>query len=198
MLARLDVATADYHPGHDRRWRRFLDRRVTRDDYASMLGRTYGLEAPFEAACSYTPGVSAIVELRGRWRSGLLAQDLLALGSTPARITSLKCAVITPFQHALEALGWLYVIERPTLLFADVRAKLVGHHVDLDRATTYLRAFEHVANRRRAELGIAMDRAASDKAADRLFAAARDAFAFARRWYDGDHHELHVVHDATA
>src|SRR5207248_11578004 len=98
MLARLDVATVEHHPQHDGQWQRFLDQRFTRDDYASFLAATYGLEAPFEAACSYTPGLSAIVDLRGRWRSGLIAQDLLALGWAPLDVTSLRCATILPFQ----------------------------------------------------------------------------------------------------
>ena len=82
-LALLDRETRPLHAEADRGWGRLLhDGSTTRDDYFQQLAMTYGFEWSYEAACSYTPGVGQAIDLRGRWRSGLIAQDLLTLGCT--------------------------------------------------------------------------------------------------------------------
>ena len=193
MLARLDLATADLHRPCERQWRRFLDEHGTLADYMSVLARTYGLEAPFEAACSYTRGFADIVDPRGRWRSGLIAQDLLALGWGAAGITSIRCAPITPFQDVTHALAWLYAVERPAALYPLVREKLEYRHADVQRATHYLAAFERIASRRHAELGTALDQlATSEIEVERVLAAATEAFEFVRDWYESPQVELLV------
>lgn len=99
MLARLDRETSAFHVETDRGWRRLLhDAATTRDDYLHQLTVTYGFESPFEAACSYTPGVAQVIDLRGRWRSGLLAQDLLALGYSSDDIAKIQCSSVGHFK----------------------------------------------------------------------------------------------------
>jgi heme oxygenase len=182
-LAHLDRETAPFHADAGRAWTLLRGTESTRADYARQLAVTYGLEAPFEAACAYTPGLSQVIDLRGRARSGLIAQDLLTLGWTPERITSLNTYRIVPFQDATEALGWIYVIERAAFVYEDVRDALVTRFHDLGRAVMYLGAYEKQMNRRWADLGTALDRVAtSDGARDRVLEAAKDAFEARVEW----------------
>lgn len=184
-LAYLDRESAKFHPEAERCWRHLLDSNdATRDDYAKQLSVTYGFEAPFESACAYTSGLSHVIELRGRARAGLIAQDLLSLGWTPAQITAMHTCSIAPFEDPAEALAWMYVVERPTLRFDDIRHQLTSRFPDLVRATLYLRAYEHQASRRWAELGTALDRlCSSDKIRDRVSVAAADAFEALIAWH---------------
>ena len=183
MLARLDRETGERHTAADRAWKRLLAPDISRDDYVRVLVATYGFEAPYEAACAYTPGLSQVIDLRGRWRSGLIAQDLLVLGWTPEQITNLRCHSVASFQDAAEALGWMYVVERSTLMHVDVREELAGRFVDLGKACSYLGAYEHVTSRRWAELGVALDRfKGSEKVAVRVVEAAHAAFATLDEW----------------
>lgn len=182
-LALLDRDTRAFHTEADRGWQRLLRAsETTRDDYLHQLATAYGFESSFEAACAYTPGVGHAIDLRGRWRSGLIAQDLLTLGCAAHDVEAMRCYSLAPFQDAAEALAWMYVVERPTLLHGEVREELISRFVDLSRATTYLGAYEGAESKRRAELGIALDRlCVSDKVCKRVLDAARGAF---QAWID--------------
>src|SRR4051794_36628851 len=130
-LALLDRETRPLHAEADRGWGRFLhDCSTTRDDYFQQLAMTYGFEWSYEAACSYTPGVGQAIDLRGRWRAGLIAQDLLTLGYTAHDVEANRSYSLAPFQDAAEALAWMYVVERPTLIHEDIRDELVSRFVD--------------------------------------------------------------------
>jgi heme oxygenase len=183
-LALLDRETRTFHAEADRGWARLLrDSSTARDDYLHQLSVAYGFESSYEAACSYTPGVGQAVDLRGRWRSGLIAQDLLTLGCTAHDVEAMRCYSLAPFQDAAEALAWMYVVERPTLIHEDVRDELVSRFVDLARATTYLCAYEGAVSKRRAELGIALDQLCiSDKVCKRVIEAARAGFHALIEW----------------
>ena len=183
-MALLDRETRALHVEVDQGWVRLLrDSSTTRDDYLRQLTVTYGFESAYEAACSYTPGVGHAIDLRGRWRSGLIAQDLLTLGCTAHDVEAMRCYSLAPFQDAAEAWAWMYVVERPTLIHEDVRDELVSRFVDLARATTYLSTYEGVVSKRRAELGIALDQlCVSDKVCKRLIEAARAGFQALIEW----------------
>ena len=184
MLALLDRETRPLHVEADWGWVRLLrDSSTTRDDYLHQLSLTYGFESAYEAACSYTPGVGQAVDLRARWRSGLIAQDLLALGCTAHDVEASRCYSLAPFQDAAEALAWMYVVERLTSIHEEVRDELVSRFVDLARATTYLSAYEGAVSKRRAELGIALDQLCiSDKVCKRVIEAARAGFHALFEW----------------
>lgn len=132
---------------------------------------------------TYTPGLAHAIDLRGRWRSPLIAQDLLALGWKPVEVTHLRCHSVEPFHEVADALGWMYVVERATLFHGDVRDELVDRSPDLWPACAYLSAHQRSAHRRWLELGIAIDHfCTSRRLGERLVAAARDAFASLREW----------------
>jgi len=135
---------------------------------------TYGFELPFELACSHTPDLAQAIDLRGRSRSTLITQDLLALGCSMCEVKAIRYCELAPFQDAAEALAWMYVVERPTLVHGKIREELRSRFVDLSRVTTYLSAFEGNASKRRMELGIALDRlCVSDRVYKRVVQAAR-------------------------
>lgn len=195
VLAQLDRDTRPEHADANRGWLRLVESPdITRDDYVQQLRITYGLEAPYESACAYTPGLAQMIDLRGRWRSGLIAQDLLALGWVPNQLTNVKCYSLAPFQDAAEALGWMYVVEHTTLLHRQVQEELTTRFVDLSRACAYLTAFENVVSRRRAELGVALDRlCTSDRVFDRVLDAAKAAFGASSEWHRANHPGLRSV-----
>lgn len=183
-LVRLNAATRQWHAAVDDSWLELLRPTVTVTDYLGQLVRTYGLVAPFESACRYTPGLARLVDMRRLHRAGLIAQDLLALDLTPAQVSSVPtCPAITMFATTGEALGWLYVIERITLL-AD---GLVRHvHYTLPQvadATLYLETFASQATDYWQTFGRIVDRANEDPGVAReLERAACDAFEIAHRW----------------
>jgi hypothetical protein len=113
MLIQLNLATRDHHVAADAPWLELLVPTVTKRQYIDHLIRVYGFEAPLEAALHYTPGLSALVDLRSRVRSGLIVQDLMRLGMSPGRIAGLGQRFVT-FSSTIEALGWMYVAERAT------------------------------------------------------------------------------------
>src|SRR5262245_12396130 len=97
MLHRLDSETRTHHGDVDTYWLELLAEGVTLDHYKSQLARVYGFEAPLESALAYTPHL-VIPDRRDRARSGLIAQDLLALGVRPSNVTALpQCDQIEPF-----------------------------------------------------------------------------------------------------
>lgn len=183
-LALLDRETRSLHADADRGWHRLLHGSdTTRDDYLHQLTVTYGFELPFEAACAHTPGLSQVIDLRGRSRSTLIAQDLMMLGHTTDDLKAIRCTSVTPFQDAAEALAWLYVVEHPTSLYADLHDELTSRFVDLARETSYLRAYEGTVSKRWSELGIALDQlCVNDKVCKRVTEAARTAFAALIEW----------------
>src|SRR5687768_7558155 len=121
-LLRLDLETRSVQSAAERTWVRVIsDEPASEHDYTRALVRIYGFEAPLEAALAYTPNFEALVDMVGRYRSGLIAQDLLTLGLTPAQVAAIPQCMIAPFAGVTEALGWLYVHERATLCHERVR-----------------------------------------------------------------------------
>jgi heme oxygenase len=84
-LIQLNLATREHHVAADAPWLELLVPTVTRRQYIEHLIKVYGFEAPLEAALRYTPGLSALVDLRSRLRSGLIVQDLMRLGLSAGR-----------------------------------------------------------------------------------------------------------------
>jgi heme oxygenase len=187
MLTRLNLETRSLHPEADALWVELLSLEPSPEDYCRTLVTAYGFEAPVEAALALTRGVASVVSLRARSRSGMIVQDLLTLGFTPARIARLpQCCQVVPFRDIAEALGWLYVSERATLLHETVKRHLQATLPSV-HAWTYLSAYEGHTGLRWQELGQAIDRVAhTQDIEDQIIAAARDAFATQRRWLQSD------------
>ncbi|MGE5184296.1 MAG: hypothetical protein ACM31C_19640, partial [Acidobacteriota bacterium] len=160
---------------------------ATRWDYVRQLRSTYGFEAPLEAALAYTPGLKRLLDLRARTRAGLIAQDLLALGMSASELALLpQCFPIAPFSGPVEALGWLYVTERATLLHESIRRAIATRIPDAPGACAYLSAYEGLTSARWQQLGRVLDRAAeTPRALGDLVTAANAGFRCLLAWRSG-------------
>jgi heme oxygenase len=183
MLMRLNMETRAEHPEADSPWLELMSVDTSRRQYIDQLVATYGFEAPVEAAFTLTAQLAEVVKLRDRARASYIIEDLLALGITHARIAKLpQCRQIEPFCDPAEALGWMYVLERATLLHDAVRS-----HIALRLPTvsgwSYLSAYQGVASARWQELGAALDSYATTPGrSDQIIASARAAFSRLREW----------------
>ncbi len=184
-LDRLEAATRDFHGHIDGHWLELLASGVTKQRYKQHLVRVYGFEAPLESALAYTPQL-VLADRLDRIRSGLIAQDLLALGVSPAKVTALpQCEGVSSFADPAEALGWKYVIERPTQHHDSIRRNIQSRLDDSRHATAYLSAYNGCAAARWLLLGRLLDHVSMHRGSqERIVEAARNAFACMSLWYD--------------
>jgi heme oxygenase len=181
-LVRLNLETRTFHEAADSGWRALMNVGVTRRQYIDHLIRVYGFEGPLEAALAYTKNLDLVVDVHERFRAGFIAQDLLELGHRPAEIARLPQCVIAPFASPLEALGWIYVCERATLLHDEVRRYLGVRLPESKDACVYLRATERQVGARWQDLGHRFDRAVrTSRMFQEVLAGAHNAF---RTWID--------------
>ena len=183
LLTKLNLATRHLHADVDP-WLDLLRVDVNLADYSTQLVRTYGLIAPFESACKYTPGVARLLDYRQLLRAGLIARDLLALGLTPSELSRIPtCPAITMFRDASEAFGWLYVVERSTLLQEGVRRHLVQRLPAIAQACSYLGAYEGHINDHWSAFGRQLDQLAGEEHNEQdIITAAEAAFRHTREW----------------
>jgi heme oxygenase len=189
LLFELDEATRHWHADVDEPWLSLLRDDVTQHDYRAQLVRMHGFEAPFEAACAYTPQLWRAVEMRQLTRAGRIAQDLLALGMKPSEVAALpQCFSITVFKDVAEAIGWLYVVERTTLHHAALRRHVLRHVDDANRACAYLSVVEDTAEHWR-RFGRTLDRVAlQGPSAIEVIDAAHAGFACMQQWFRDSAH----------
>lgn len=184
-LIQLNLSTREYHLAADAPWLDLLVPTVSRRRYIEHLIKVYGFEAPLEAALRYTPGLSALVDLRPRVRAGLIVQDLMRLGLGAGRIATLGQRFMT-FSSTIDALGWMYVAERATLLHGAVRRYLTLRLPELGGATSYLAACDGAAGDRWSDLGNALETVAhAPPARHQVIRAANQGFLTFCDWFDG-------------
>lgn len=151
--------------------------------YGRFLARIWGFEAPLEAAFAKTPGLAALVDLRGRTQIRLLRADLAALGMTSP--STLPACRSLPELQVPEALGWMYTVEHNAMLHAQLRRHLEARSPKLfGAASSYLAGGERAVGSRRAELTLALGSCSTT--ADvmrRVVEGARAAFQQQRQWY---------------
>ena len=186
VLIKLDVETRAFHAEASAPWLDLVapGRHVGRYEYVEQLVAAYGFDAPLEAALAYTPHLDGFIDVVPRFRSGLLAQDLLALGLTPSAVAGLRQYMIAPFASVAEAFGWLYVHQRATLLYDSVRAALVDRLPEIAVATSTLCIHADEIGEMWDALGPPLDRVARTTAVeDRVIQAAHDAFRTLIAWH---------------
>ena len=186
---RLNMATRHWHADVDDPWLDLLRPHVTRADYLAQLVRAYGFVAPFESACKYTPNLSRVLDFKQLTRAGLIAQDLLALGLSPSQVAIIpQCHDIVTFAHVPEALGWLYVVERSTLLQDGIRSHLIESLPDVANACAFLSIHDGRVNDHWETFGRILDRAgAKPEHANQIHAAAHAGFDTAKHWFRSGH-----------
>ena len=177
-LKRLDAETRSLHAEADERWLSLLRPNVKLGEYVTQLERGYGFVAPYEAALAYVPGLA----LHPRSRTTLLVRDLLSLGRSPNQIATLPMCLDIDLACPIEALGWIYVVERSALVHAGLLRHL-RQRLPIANACAYLTADEYPFGPAWADLGRAFDAA---NALEKIVAGARQAFAVQRHWFAGD------------
>jgi heme oxygenase len=182
-LVRLNLETRAFHADADGPWLELVAD-ANRVAYIDHLARCYGLDASLEAALAYTPHLASFIDLHRRFRAGYIAEDLLNLGVRPGVVSAVRQAMIAPFANVAEALGWLYVHERSTLVHDSVRSALLERLPELAFATSYLRRNAGHVGVLWEELGEAIDQVARTTAIeDCIVTAAIDASRTAVHWY---------------
>jgi len=195
MVERLTTETRAHQANADSLFDLLFADDVSTAHYLVFLRRTYGFEAALEAMLSTTPNLGLMIDLHERAKGTYLAQDMLALGLRPHAIAQLpQCLDIPHFLGAAEALGWMYVVERMTLAHSVVRRHLLTKLPrEMHYASSYFQCYSGVVGLRWREFGSKLDDIASQKAiADRIVAAAHEAFACQHRWAGREHAYAHV------
>lgn len=184
MLNVLDMETRDFHSDADGYWLDLMASGVTREQYKAHLIRVYGFESPVESALAYTPHL-IIPDRREHARTGLIAQDLLALNVSPAKIAALpQCDDIAGFADPEEALGWKYVVERPTQLYSAIKRNVLARIPDIANACAYLSAHDGIAAARWQHFGLLLDEIAKrPRGSEKLVSAAKTAFGAMTAWF---------------
>lgn len=181
-LLRLNLETRAYHAPSDAGWTALLRPEITKQQYVDQLVRVFGFEGPLEAALAYTMHLELFVDVHMRFRAGFIAQDLLGLGMKPSVIARLPQCALAPFASPLEALGWVYVVERASLCHEQVRQHLHGHLREANDACVYLGASDVHGDGHMHQLGHALERAVRTPAMfDEVARGAESGF---RTWLD--------------
>ena len=167
-----------------------------RERYREFLIRSYGFEASVESALAMTPNLDLVIDLRQRAKAGLVAADLLALGVRPHELSEIPlCTSVEAFDTIADAMGWLYVVERRTLLHTGLVKDLTPRMPDVMAvASSYLHCYDHNASTRWRDLSRAFDRVATPEASGRIVAAAHRAFSCEHEWFRA----IHASRSATA
>ena len=183
MLIRLALETRAHHPWADEDRLRLMDA-TSRADYRAYLVRLYGFEAPVESALARMTEVDPEL-VRDRFKVDRLRDDLVALGLNQEVIDWIPRVPSVNIRSGAQAMGWLYVLERSTLL-----SGLVRRHVQrtlgveqLGGALHYLSTAAPGARFR--ELGEALCRSARRYTPRAIIAAANEAFRAQRQWMLG-------------
>jgi heme oxygenase (biliverdin-IX-beta and delta-forming) len=195
MIERLNADTRAHHADADSDFDILFRDDASSTHYLVFLMRAYGFEAPFEAGLSLTPNLDLMLDLRERYKAGLIAQDLLALGLRPHEVSEVpQCLAVPQFRGAAEALGWMYVVERSTLAHSVIRRHLLTKMPrEMNRASAYFQCYAGAVGARWRNFGAVLDDVARHPAiADRIVAAADEAFRTQRRWVQHDHQSMHA------
>lgn len=182
MLIRLALETRAHHASADADRLALLDEAPTPERYRTFLRRIYGFEARYEQALIQTPALAPRI-VREHMRVSHLRDDLLALGETAESLAALPRPPIPQFRHEAQALGWVYVVERNTLLHGLVRRHLWRVMPStIAQAGSYLSAYVSPGAHYRL-LGVELDTAARRAIPSQIVEAAHEAFACQRLWF---------------
>jgi heme oxygenase len=92
MIERLNEQTRTHHTDADADFDILFRDDASSTHYLVFLMRVYGFEAPLEASLVVTPNLDLMLDLRERQKTGLLTQDMLALGLLPTEMSRYRSA----------------------------------------------------------------------------------------------------------
>jgi heme oxygenase len=180
MLVRLALDTQHHHGEADADRLALMEIR-TRDEYRDAIARIYGLEATVETAIA--------AELDGRYftptKLARLRCDLLALDMSEQEIAVLPRSSAR-IRSAAQAFGWLFVLERQTLLSGLLRRHLEHMRQPwFENASAYLAAGAETPGARFRAFGAALSEQAKCSGGEpiAIASAASEAFRCQRQWY---------------
>ena len=181
MLIRLALETGGHHAIADEDRLKVMDAK-SRAEYRAYLVRIYGFEAPVEEAIAKVAGLEP--ELQERHKISRLRADLSELGLTPEVIGWLPAfpAASINVHTPAQAIGWLYVLERATMLAGLVR-RHITRTLGTSTATDYLSADGGTPGARFRALGEALCRHARQSTPRAIISAVNEAFRAQRQWY---------------
>jgi heme oxygenase len=179
MFLRLGLETQPHHTVADTD-RLAMMEATTVADYRAALARIYGFESVVETALAslLEPAIA-----RARSKTDWLRRDLETLGISTSELDVLpRCTV--RLASSTQALGWLFVVERHTLLAGLIRRHL-EQQLGTGLPTTYLAAYGETPGARFRALGEALDEHAAHEPVrpTRIVAAALEAFRCQHQWY---------------
>lgn len=180
MLLRLNFETYVHHATADGDRLQLMDVR-SKSEYRAALASILGFEASLDTALGALVGA----QLRERARAHYLRRDLAALGMSNSAMQCLpQCAI--RITSLTQALGWMFVVERHTLLAGLIQRHLVHRFGDqLSDATSYLVGSADMPGARFRTLCETIDNHAAqhDAYPTLLVTAAIEAFRCQRQWY---------------
>ena len=181
MLVRLGLETSIHHAQADEDRLAAMDVK-TRAEYRAFLGLAYGFESSVEHAVWRTTELDGDV-LRDRKKAARLRDDLQVLGLSASEIEDLPRAAVT-IHSVAQALGWLFVIERHTLLSGLIKRHLHRALGDgVGGAFAYLSAYGDTPGARFRSLGEQLGRYAETCPPAAIVSGAKEAFRAQRQWY---------------
>jgi heme oxygenase len=181
MLLRLGLETKQHHAVADAD-RIALMESASPAEYRTRLTRIHGFETPIEAALSVFLDAALV---RDHAKAHCLRHDFETLGLTAKQIDMLP-QFLPRITSLPQAFGWLFVIERHTLVSGLIRRQLAHRFgAELHDATAYLAAYGDAPGARFRSLCSAIDEYATQHAAypTLIVAAACEAFRAQRQWY---------------
>jgi len=183
VLTRVDDHTSVAAAGADAQRLSLLAEPANSATYRAFLARLYGFEAPAELAFQMTAGLTDVIDVRARLHTRLLRSDLAALGIIDFTAIA-RCIRIPRFHSVLEALGWMYVIERGRMLHSILHRHLQEQLPSLSGVAGMYLGSERFAASRMRELGATLDSVVSCQAdVDDVLVASLAAFRAQSRWY---------------
>jgi heme oxygenase len=193
MLMRLNMATRPHHGDLDGPWLDLVVPHVSKVQYLEQMIHVFGFESAVEAALAYTPGFGGVIVLRDWARSSFAAKDLMALGLSAGQVAQLPQCLVEPLSGTAEALGWMYVVERSTLLHDGLRQHIEARLPRTPYVCSYLAANEGKDIARWNELGEIFERAAERSGApEEMLRAADAACRRAVDWFQERQPEVRV------
>lgn len=187
LLNRLKQETAEVHVAIERSVR-FLDADATVSDYGNYLAQLLGFYAPIEnrlvALCAKIDCTAMPIDMEGRCKAHLIAQDLRRLGRTECALMQLpRCGddELPPLQDLQQALGCLYVLEGATLGGRYVSHRLSQRFPDtMTTAGAFLRCYGNETRARWLAYGQALAQHAEDP--QRIVRSAQQTFLALHNW----------------
>lgn len=182
MLVRIAIETTRHHRAADEDRLAALEL-STVDGYRALLIRIHGFESAVEEALARVTDLDPGF-VRGRLKSAHLRHDLRALGMSVEAIAMLPQASSIAIRSAPQALGWMFVLERHTLLAGQICRHVQRTLGDATQAAcAYFGAYGDTPGARFRELGAALCAYAHLHPPSSIVAAANEGFRAQRHWY---------------